>query len=173
MLVQKRLNERNDEFECAKTEHLKESDAKNEEIENLKHEYSLLSIDFGKKTEELKLVATYTRALEAKHKDLETNIDTLTLQNEILEAVKDEHAMISEQLKETEHELELQKSKNTILMQKSQEFDELKVRHNAVNKELDDTKIKIEGLEKEFAVLYKENKELKQEKDTMMQQMTT
>merc|ERR1712228_1159892 len=173
LVIEKRLNATNNELESTKNEYLKKSEADNEEIETLKHDYSLLSIDFGKKSEELKLVATYTRALEAKHKDLETNIDTLTLQNEILEAVKDEHAMISEQLKETEHELELQKSKNTMLMQKSQEMDELKVRHNAVNKELDDTTIKIEGLEKEFAILYKENKELKQEKDTMMQQMTT
>lgn len=171
MTVQKRLDEINTEFEDAKAEHMKESEAQKEEIESLNHKYSLLSVDFGKKTEELKLVATYTRALEAKHKDLETNIDTLTLQNEILQAVKEEHAMISEQLKETERKLEASKAENAKLQKQCDELDALRIKYNEMNKEWNDTTIKMEGLETEFASLYKTNKSIKQEKDAMSEEI--
>merc|ERR1712048_537973 len=151
-VIEKKLNAANEQFESAKNEFAKQCDADKEELENIKHEYSLLSLEFGKKSEELKLVATYTRALEAKHKDLETNLDTLKLQNEILEAVKDEHAMISDQLKQTEQELETANAENIELRQKSVECDALNVKYNAMTKQMEETQTKMDDLQKEFAI---------------------
>merc|ERR1712048_215769 len=152
LVIEKKLNAANEQFESAKNEFAKQCDADKEELENIKHEYSLLSLEFGKKSEELKLVATYTRALEAKHKDLETNLDTLKLQNEILEAVKDEHAMLSDQLKQTEQELETANAENIKLRQKSVECDALNVKYNAMTKQMEETQTKMDDLQKEFAI---------------------
>merc|ERR1719216_191242 len=61
--------------------------------------------------------------------------------------------MISDKLKETENELELSKSEVIKLRQTSEE--------------LETAKIKMDGLEKEFGKLYKENKEMKTNKQQL------
>merc|ERR1712154_492931 len=96
--------------------------------------------------------------------ELNREINDIRLENEELNGLKELYLTIGGQLKQKENELETLKSENMILTERSSDFDDLKVKHMETTQELDEVTAKFEGLEDEFAVIYKAKKKLKSEK---------
>merc|ERR1712154_335288 len=169
--LEQKLTETQQQFEHAKNTYSEKMEKDKKEFDELKQRHLMISNDLNKRTEELKVIGLYARELETKQKELNREINDIRLENEELNGSKELYLTIGGQLKQKENELETLKSENMILTERSSDFDDLKVKHMETTQELDEVTAKFEGLEDEFAVIYKAKKKLKSENNRLLKEL--